>query len=102
MKPHIYAVAPAPKVNHRTNRLLAALEPDDFAALEPHLHAVSLQQDQVLYEAGDPLRHAPPPHSFLRHPISGQDPQKGDDDDRDDEGCGRSGPWWAHVAPAQA
>jgi hypothetical protein len=43
----------------------------------------------------------PPPHSFLRHPISGQDPQKGDDDDRDDEGCGRSGPRWAHVAPAQ-
>ena len=44
----------------------------------------------------------PPPHSFLRHPISGQDPQKGDDDDRDDEGCGRSGPRWAHVTPAQA
>jgi transposase len=44
----------------------------------------------------------PPPHSFLRHPISGRDPQKGDDDDRDDEGCGRSGPRWAHVTPAQA
>jgi CRP-like cAMP-binding protein len=58
MKPHIYAVAPTPKVNHRANRLLAALEPDDFAALEPHLHGVSLQQDQVLYEAGDPLHHA--------------------------------------------
>lgn len=46
---------------------------------------------------------APPlPYSFLRHPVSGRDPQKGDDDDRDDEGCDRSGPWWAHVAPAQA
>lgn len=44
----------------------------------------------------------PLPYSFLRHPVSGRDPQKGDNDDRDDEGCGRSGPWWAHVAPAQA
>jgi Response regulator receiver domain len=44
---------------------------------------------------------SPLPYSFLRHPVSGRDPQKGDDDDRDDEGCGRSGPWWAHVAPAQ-
>ena len=44
----------------------------------------------------------PLPYSFLRHPVSGRDPQKGDDDDRDDEGSGRSGPRWAHVAPAQA
>ena len=28
-------------INHRANRLLAALEPDDFAALEPHLHGIS-------------------------------------------------------------
>ena len=34
----------------------------------------------------------PLPYSFLRHPVSGRNPQKGDDDDRDDEGCGRSGP----------
>ncbi len=58
MQLHISNAAPAPKVNHRANRLLAALDLDDFAALEPHLYGISLQQDQVLYEAGDPLRHA--------------------------------------------
>ncbi|QRM34279.1 Crp/Fnr family transcriptional regulator [Microvirga sp. VF16] len=65
MKPHIYAAAQASSINHRANRLLAALEPDDFAALEPHLHGVSLRQDQVLYEAGDPLRHAYFPHDTV-------------------------------------
>lgn len=65
MKPDICAIAPASKVDHRANRLPAALEPDDFAALEPHLHGVSLQQDQVLYEAGDPLRHAFFPHDTV-------------------------------------
>ena len=65
MKPQIYAVAPLAGVNHRMNRLLAALEPDDFAALEPYLHGVSLRQDQVLYEAGDPLRHATFPHDTV-------------------------------------
>ncbi|MBM6584433.1 Crp/Fnr family transcriptional regulator [Microvirga sp. BT689] len=65
MKPHNHHAAPVPKVNHRSNRLLAALEPDDFAALEPHLHEVNLQQDQVLYEAGDPLRHAYFPHDTV-------------------------------------
>jgi hypothetical protein len=65
MKPEIDAIAPAPKVDHRANRLLAALDSDDFAALAPHLHGVSLQQDQVLYEAGDPLRHAFFPHDMV-------------------------------------
>jgi CRP-like cAMP-binding protein len=65
MKSHIYAVAPAPRLEHRTNRLLAALEPDDFAGLEPHLQGASLQQDQVLYETGDPLRHAYFPHDTV-------------------------------------
>jgi hypothetical protein len=65
MKPHNYALAPVPKVHHRANRLLAALELDDFAALKPHLHEVSLGQDQVLYEAGDPLRHAYFPHNTV-------------------------------------
>jgi CRP-like cAMP-binding protein len=65
MKPHDYAAAPAPKINHRANRLLSALEPDDFAALAPHLHGVSLQQDQVLYETSDPLRHAYFPHNTV-------------------------------------
>jgi CRP-like cAMP-binding protein len=33
--------------------------------LEPHLHGVNLQQDQVLYEVGDPLRHAYFPHDTV-------------------------------------
>ncbi len=45
----------------------------------------------------------PAPHGWLRHPLSGRDPQEGDDDDRDNRtGWGWSWPGWAHVAPAQA
>jgi len=65
MKPPLHTLAPTPSVNHCANRLLAALEPDDFAALEPHLQSVPLKQGQVLYEAGDPLRHAYFPHDTV-------------------------------------
>jgi CRP-like cAMP-binding protein len=47
------------------NRLLAALEPEDFAHLEPHLEAVTLPARTVLYEAGDTLRHAYFPHDTV-------------------------------------
>jgi CRP-like cAMP-binding protein len=50
---------------HRTNWLLASLEPEDFAALEPHLEVVELPLKQVLYEAGDPIRHAYFPHDAV-------------------------------------
>ncbi|MXQ12411.1 Crp/Fnr family transcriptional regulator [Microvirga makkahensis] len=46
------------KVDHRTNRLLAALEPEDFAALEPHLELVELTRGQILYDAGEFISHA--------------------------------------------
>jgi CRP-like cAMP-binding protein len=52
----------APQAEHRMNWLLASLEPSDFAALEPHLTVVELTLKQVLYEAGDPIRHAYFPH----------------------------------------
>jgi CRP-like cAMP-binding protein len=48
--------------DHRTNWLLASLEAEDFAALEPHLERVELSRGQVLYEPGDPLRYAYFPH----------------------------------------
>jgi CRP-like cAMP-binding protein len=51
--------------DHRVNRLLAALEPEDFAALEPHLELVHLQRRQVLYETGDTIRHAYFPHDMV-------------------------------------
>src|SRR4051794_3956137 len=39
----------------------------------------------------------------LRHPVSGRDPQEGDDDDRDDSfGRGWFGPGWGDVAQTQA
>jgi CRP-like cAMP-binding protein len=51
--------------DNRANRLLNALEPDDFAYLEPHLKIVHLQQRQVLSETGDTLRHAYFPHDTV-------------------------------------
>jgi CRP-like cAMP-binding protein len=49
----------------RTNRLLAALEPEDFALLEPHLEVVNLKRGQVLYEMGDVVRDAYFPHDAI-------------------------------------
>ncbi|WP_244470238.1 Crp/Fnr family transcriptional regulator [Microvirga vignae] len=51
--------------NHRANRLLAALEPADFACLEPHLQIINLEQDQVVHEAGDTFRYAYFPHDTV-------------------------------------
>jgi CRP-like cAMP-binding protein len=53
------------KADHRTNRLLAALQPQAFAALEPHLEVVALSRGQVLYEAGDPIPHVYFPHDAI-------------------------------------
>jgi CRP-like cAMP-binding protein len=51
--------------DHRTNRILAALEPEDFAALEPYLESVDLTRGQVLYEIGDIIRYAYFPHDAI-------------------------------------
>ena len=50
---------------HRANRLLAALEPDDFARLEPHLETLQLAAGRVLYESGETVRHAYFPHGCV-------------------------------------
>ena len=50
---------------HRANKLLAALEPQDFGCLEPHLEIVKLQHGQVLCEAGQPLYYAYFPHNVI-------------------------------------
>jgi hypothetical protein len=42
----------APKADPRTNRLRAALEPEDFALLEPQLEVIDLRRGQVLYGMG--------------------------------------------------
>jgi CRP-like cAMP-binding protein len=41
----------------RSNRLLAALAPPDFARIAPHLDPVSMPLGHVLYESGSPLRY---------------------------------------------
>jgi CRP-like cAMP-binding protein len=58
-------MAHAPKADHRTNRLLAALEPEDFALLEAHLEIVELKRGQVLYETGDAIHDAYFPHDAM-------------------------------------
>lgn len=47
---------------HRTNRLLAALPPDEIEALRPDLENVPLECKQLLYAPGQPTRHAWFPH----------------------------------------
>jgi CRP-like cAMP-binding protein len=50
---------------HRKNRLLAALEPDDFSWLEPHLEIVDLPRGKVIFETGEPIRHTYFPHDAI-------------------------------------
>jgi CRP-like cAMP-binding protein len=51
--------------DHRTNWLLAALEPGDFALLEPYLETVYLTRGQVLYDTGYTISHAYFPHDAI-------------------------------------
>src|SRR3712207_6007126 len=55
-------MASTAKADHRRNWLLAALEPEDLAYLEPHLEVVDLPKGTILYEAGDPIRYTYFPH----------------------------------------
>ncbi|WP_134499489.1 Crp/Fnr family transcriptional regulator [Microvirga pakistanensis] len=55
----------ASKVHHHRNRLLAALEPEDLAYLEPYLEIVFLPKGTILYEAGDPIRYTYFPHDAI-------------------------------------
>ena len=52
-------------VDHRANRLLAALDPDDFAQLAPFLDVVELPRGKVLYETGESIQHAYFPHDSM-------------------------------------
>jgi CRP-like cAMP-binding protein len=51
--------------DHRANRLLAAMEPEDFVRLESHLEIVDLPGGKVLYENGETIRHAYLPHDSV-------------------------------------
>jgi CRP-like cAMP-binding protein len=47
------------------NRLLAALAPDDFGLLQPHLEPVRLEFRQIVIEANEPIQHV----SFIERGI---------------------------------
>jgi hypothetical protein len=47
---------------HSSNHLLASLHADKMAALLPHLKAVELPQETVLYESGDTIKAVYFPH----------------------------------------
>jgi CRP-like cAMP-binding protein len=51
--------------DHRANRLLVALAPEDFASLAPHLEFVELTRGQVLYDTGETVSHAYFPHDTV-------------------------------------
>jgi CRP-like cAMP-binding protein len=51
--------------DHRANRLLAALEPEDYELLVPHLGIVDLSRGQILYDTDKVMRHAYFPHNAI-------------------------------------
>jgi CRP-like cAMP-binding protein len=52
-------------LGHQANRLLAALEPDDLAWLEPHLEVVELPKGLTIYEVGETIQYAYFPHDAI-------------------------------------
>src|SRR3712207_6547010 len=50
-------------ISHRANRLLSALEPEDFAWIEPHLELVELTKGKVIYKAGEAIHYTYFPHN---------------------------------------
>ena len=51
--------------SHHANRLLAAMEAEDFARLEPYLEVVDLPKCKVLYETGETVTSAYFPHDCV-------------------------------------
>ncbi|HZH12102.1 MAG TPA: Crp/Fnr family transcriptional regulator [Microvirga sp.] len=51
--------------NHRKNLLLAALEPEDLALIEPDMETVEISRSQVLYDTGDLMHDAYFPHNSI-------------------------------------
>ena len=50
--------APSPAHSPNQNRLLAALEPDEWTRLAEHLEPFALQLGEMLFEPGSQLMHA--------------------------------------------
>jgi CRP-like cAMP-binding protein len=58
-------MAEVAKADHQANRLLAALEPDNFAYLEPFLEVVTLARGEVLYDTDQTIHFAFFPHGAM-------------------------------------
>lgn len=50
---------------HRSNRILGAIEPEDFTALEPYLELVEIPKGRIIYEVGETVRYAYFPHNII-------------------------------------
>jgi CRP-like cAMP-binding protein len=50
---------------HRRNRLLAALRPQDYALLEPHLQIVPINEGELLHLPGEEIKQVYFPHSGI-------------------------------------
>ena len=55
----------APDPGPRSNRLLAALSPDDYAALAPYLRPARLRRGEALIEPGEAVGHLLFPHDCV-------------------------------------
>jgi CRP-like cAMP-binding protein len=55
-------MANALKIDHRANRLLFALDPEEFELFGNHLETVHWQRGDILYDTGDTIHHAYFPH----------------------------------------
>lgn len=65
------------KMDHRANRLLAAIDPGDDARVEPHLEIVELPRGTIVYEAGETMPHAYFPHDPIVL-VGGRDGERRD------------------------
>ena len=46
-----------PMFDRRENRLLAALDPSDYALVRPHLRTACFERGAILQEQGTPVAH---------------------------------------------
>ena len=66
------ALAHAPVLNPERNHLLAALPPEEFSRLAPHLEPVVLRLGELLYGPDEQMRHAYFPTTAIvsLHPVT--------------------------------
>src|SRR5215469_7287821 len=57
---------PARRLEHgKFNRFLAALPPDDFSLLAPHLRTLALERGVMLHDVGEQIEHVYFPHTGM-------------------------------------